>query len=364
MNVVDRKLPTLSNPYEGRNIMDQDNSKLAYDLTLRVLIMKDIRSLVGRKTQYKAALVLGRLILFSTDTIINIKPTFKFTDCKMSDLPRATKVCISIFVKGEGKENETRELVGYTNFRLFNQFGICHFRETLKVQMAKNMNPGFNLDQEANFSADPKFFLSDGSRDHFFIGELAESEISHSELSVRLSIDDGHAKHGKLKPGKTAIKSRPSQLVRFKPTKEISVKNHCPNSGICTRPSYDKRMIPPPNDCVPTSRDDVNTTESLAMIKSTIGPFDMTRNEPEIKTLFNRIVKDESLRKLIMAKAPNQVHKVIQAYYYINITRQKIAELYDILSVWDTRNMSAEVFILLLTKEFQERLTKVSDCYI
>ena len=60
-----------------------------------------------------------------------------------------------------------------------------------------------------------------------------------------------------------------------------------------------------------------------------------------------------------MDKAPNQVHKVIQAYYIKqNINRQKVRELYTILSEWDTRHMSAEVFLLLLTKEFQDPVVR------
>ena len=62
-----------------------------------------------------------------------------------------------------------------------------------------------------------------------------------------------------------------------------------------------------------TPRPDFNLELDLAFIKSTIGPIEITlSNVEEVKTIFNRIVKDAALLKLIMEKAPNQVHKVIQ----------------------------------------------------
>ena len=53
MNVKDRKLPPIYNPYEGKNIFDQDNSKYGFDLTLRVLAMKDMIDMVGKTTRFK-----------------------------------------------------------------------------------------------------------------------------------------------------------------------------------------------------------------------------------------------------------------------------------------------------------------------
>ena len=52
------------------------------------------------------------------------------------------------------------------------------------------------------YMPDPKCFVTDDQNDHFFIGELSQSEMSHSELFFRLSVDDGHMKHVKTPIGK------------------------------------------------------------------------------------------------------------------------------------------------------------------
>ena len=53
MNVFERKLPDESNRYDSLNIMNQDNSKLHYDLTVRMLSMQGISTSIGRSPHYK-----------------------------------------------------------------------------------------------------------------------------------------------------------------------------------------------------------------------------------------------------------------------------------------------------------------------
>ena len=66
------------------------------------------------------------------------------------------------------------------------------------------------------------------------------------------------------------------------------------------------------------------------------------------------IVDHKALQNHVNQEAPNQLHKIIQSYYFENVTRSKIKELYDLISKWNTRKLSLECFLVLLTKDFPD----------
>ena len=88
----------LEDPYAGMTAIEQDHPRLNFDLTLRIMFMKEIPQQFGRKQKFKAALVYARRVLCSDYDVhfrvnmASMKPYFKFQGCKLSDLPRATKV--------------------------------------------------------------------------------------------------------------------------------------------------------------------------------------------------------------------------------------------------------------------------------
>ena len=73
-------------------------------------------------------------------------------------------------------------------------------------------------------TAPPLGFIFDYEQDCFFIGESVQSVQSvQSDLSVRLSMDD------------VLLKTRPAQLIKFKPPKQISIKSYLPQTGFTTK---------------------------------------------------------------------------------------------------------------------------------
>ena len=134
-------------------------------------------------------------------------------------------MCVSIFAV-DAKDTE-RELVGYTNFRLFNQFGVCHFREMLKLQMVRNQNASLT-------------------------GEMtSQPDSTHSEVTVRLSVDDGFTKT-QNRGGK---KTRPAELVQFTPAKQMRMSCQADFANI---------------DSMASCEDINDHAESLALIKVTV----------------------------------------------------------------------------------------------
>ena len=155
--------------------------------------------------------------------------------------------------------------------------------------------------------------------------------------SKPFSVDDGHTKN--IKHGAIGAKSRPAQLIKFKPPR------HNLMSDFLSGNFKSSENL--------SSLDDLNANEYLSQLRSSIGVYDAKKlDDPDIKSLLNSIVKDPEFRRRIMLKYPDQVHKVIQAYFHnYSNDKEKIGELYETLANWDTTHMSIEVFLLLLTKE-------------
>ena len=61
-----------------------------------------------------------------------------------------------------------------------------------------------------------------------------------------------------------------------------------------------------------------------------------------------------SFAKLVNNEDPNQIHKIVQAYYLCDLTRESMVELYGIISNWNTGPLSLESYLQLLTKDFQD----------
>ena len=163
-------------------------------------------------------------------------------------------MCVSIFAV-DAKDTE-RELVGYTNFRLFNQFGVCHFREMLKLQMVRHQSASLTGQSETPPTPTPtaapthdKHFVLDDKLDRFFVGEMAsQPDSTHSEVTVRLSVDDGFTKT-QNRGGK---KTRPAELVQFTPAKQMRMSCQADFANI---------------DSMASCEDMNDHAESLALIK-------------------------------------------------------------------------------------------------
>ena len=118
-------------------------------------------------------------------------------------------------------------------------------------------------------------------------------------------MDDGHTRN--IKHGAIGAKSRPAQLIKFKPPKF----NLKPSDYLTRNVKRVEKL---------SSSDDLNVNEYFFLLRSSIGVYDSKKLEdPHIKSLLNSIVKDPEFRRNIMLKSPDQVHKVIQARVPNNI---------------------------------------------
>ena len=76
-----------------------------------------------------------------------------------------------------------------------------------------------------------------------------------------------------------------------------------------------------------------------ALRDSSHPPTDSRARIDDSDKLIPDVVDDRNFVQIINEENPSQVHKVIQAYYYDDVTRKSISELYEILSHWNSSTL-------------------------
>ena len=266
-------------------------------------------------------------------------------------------------------------LGGFTNFKLFNQFGVCHVRENFDIKLNRLAEENIPLDFLDTA------FIRDNEGALFFIGNVGDSP---SEITVRISLDDQKMKEQRVRElvyhcnqeDAPPCMRRNSLIVDEPEDPEVkhSLKETHDTSAASSELTLERDVLSESTNkgtdrqCF-LSKIPITTTKShpwialkaerethliqirktLGIIDSSIGPFSVNvdkKKTSQTDAILREIRESRLLQEEIIKSMPHQIHKYIQAFS----SAEHSKELYKALDRWNLAKLSPETFLPLFSQ--------------